>query len=77
MPGGRKGPQLQEEMSEGLFVSSLEALTTKAALGTLPWGGGGTRTGWNDPEVVVAKQKPSATCSHAGIGMVPPDVACL
>lgn len=57
-------------MSEGLFVASLEALTTKAALGTLPWGSGGTRTCWNDPELVVAKQKPAAACSHAGIGMV-------
>lgn len=71
--GGRKGPQLQEEMSEGLFVASLEALTTKAALGTLPRGSGGTRTGWNGPEVVVAKQKPAAACSHAGIGMAPHD----
>lgn len=57
LPGGGKGLQLQEEMSEGLFVASLEALTTKAALGTLPQGSGGTRTRWNDPEAVVAKQK--------------------
>lgn len=73
LPAGRKGPQLQEEMSEGLFVASLEALTTKAALGTLPRGNGGTRTCWNDPEAAVAKQKPAAVCSHAGIGLIPHD----
>lgn len=73
MPGGRKGLQLREEMSEGLAVASLEALTTKTALGTLPRGSGGTRTLWNDPEVVVAKQKAAAACSHAGRGLVPHD----
>lgn len=60
-------------MPEGLFVASLEALTTTAAFGALPWGSGGTRMHWNNPEVVVAKQKPAAACSRAGIGMVPHD----
>lgn len=71
-----RAPSSRRRCLRVCFVASLEALTTKAALGTLPRGSGGTRTRWNDPEAVVAKQKPAAVCSHAGVGLVP-RMACL